>query len=141
MRRSSRRTQGAIYLIVGAYNVAFTLGIFWILNAMWGSIFNIQVIYWTSAIVGVINGFIFQRVFVWRSQGRWRRELIRFGVVNAVVAIVNSLLLGLAVAALGLPAFPTQVAITGVLVVATFFVNRHWVFRSASGASDDSHEN
>lgn len=137
MRRSSTGAQGALYLIVGAYNVAFTLAVFWLLDQVWGSRVNIQVIYWTSAVLGVINGFFFQRIFVWRSRGRWHRELVRFGIVNAAVAVANSLLLALTVTTWGLPAFPAQVVITAVLVVATFFANRRWVFGVDPAADDD----
>lgn len=134
---SSTGAQGVRYLIVGAYNVAFTLAVFWLLDRLWGGRVDVQITYWTSAILGNINGFVFQRIFVWRSAGQWHRELARFAIVNISVAAANSLLLVLAVTVWRFPAFPSQVVITGMLVIATFFVNRGWVFRTDHHAPGD----
>ncbi|KQZ84827.1 hypothetical protein ASD56_00030 [Microbacterium sp. Root166] len=120
--------QSVRYLFVGVYNVLFTLAAFWLLDTLWGALVGVQTVYWTSALLGIVNGFISQRLFVWRSKGAWRGELLRFLVVNVIVAIANSALLFVTVTLWGLPAFPSQVAITAVLVVLAFFANRTWVF-------------
>lgn len=132
----SRRTiagQGIRYIGVGFLNVGVGLAAFWLLDLIWGTVLDVQVIYWISAIIGIVNGFIWQRVFVWRSKGAWRHEFARFFAFNLVVSVVNSLLLFVAVTLCGLPAFPSQVVITGVLVIVAFIVNRTWVFRVHPG--------
>ncbi|WP_100810219.1 GtrA family protein [Microbacterium sp. BR1] len=122
--------QGGRYLAVGIYNVGFTLAVFWLLDTFLGETLGVQAVYWISAGLGIINGFIFQRLVVWRSRGMWRRELAKFAVVNLAVSLINSFLLFLTVTLWGLPAFPSQVGITAVLLIATFIVNRQWVFRA-----------
>ena len=136
MNGTHLRGQSVRYLVVGAYNVVFTLAVFWILDTLWGSVIGVQAVYWTSAVLGVLNGFIFQRLFVWRSTRAWHGELLKFFVLNAAASAVNSFLLYLAVTRWGFPAFPSQVVITGFLVVALFFVNRIWVFGAVPEPED-----
>jgi putative flippase GtrA len=128
--RSQLTGQGVRFLLVGGYNVAFTLAVFWLLDHFWGETIGVQAVYWTSAVLGVVNGFIAQRLFVWKSRGAWRGELVKFFVLNAAVSAVNSLLLFLTVTLWHLPAFPSQVVITGLLTLTSFFVSRNWVFRT-----------
>lgn len=130
MSRRALAGEGVRYLIVGAYNTLFTLAVFWVLDTLWGETLGVQAVYWISALLGIVNGFVSQRIFVWRSQGAWHGELFKFFVVNVLVALANSGLLFLTVTLGGLPAFPSQVGITAVLVVLAFFTNRKWVFGS-----------
>ena len=129
--------QSVRYVIVGAYNVAFTLAVFWLLDTVWGEPIGVQAVYWISAALGIVNGFIFQKIFVWKSGARWRGELVKFIALNVLVSLVNSFLLFVTVTLWGLPAFPSQVVITGALVLTSFFVNRHWVFSRASIETED----
>lgn len=131
---TSRAWQGIRYLVVGGYNVLFTLAVFWVLDHFFASQLGVQGVYWISAVLGIINGFIWQRLFVWRSRNRWHLEFLRFLVMNLATSVVNSLLLLLTVQIGGLPAFPSQVVITGVLVIASYIVARTWVFRGGPEA-------
>jgi putative flippase GtrA len=129
--------QSVRYVIVGAYNVAFTLAVFWLLDTVWGESIGVQAVYWISAATGIVNGFIFQKIFVWKSGARWRGELVKFIALNVLVSLVNSFLLFVTVTLWELPAFPSQIFITGALVLTSFFVNRHWVFSRASIETED----
>ena len=120
------------YLAVGGYNVAFTLAVFWLLDTLFTGPLGVQGVYWVSALLGIVNGFIFQRIFVWRSRNRWHSEFVRFLLMNLTTSVVNSFLLYLVVQLGRFPAFPSQVVITGILVVASFFIARTWVFRSGT---------
>ncbi len=131
--------QGVRFVIVGVYNVAFTLAVFWLLDHFWGAVIGVQAVYWTSAVLGVINGFIAQRLFVWRSTGAWHGQLVKFFAMNAAVSAVNSLLLFVTVTLWHLPAFPSQVAITGLLTLTSFFVSRNWVFRGMPTSKEPPH--
>lgn len=122
--------QGVRYLLVGAYNVGFTLAVFWVLDTLWGEEIGVQAVYWISAVLGVINGFVFQRLFVWKSDAAWHGELLKFFLLNAAVSVVNSALLFVTVTLWHLPAFPSQVGITAILTITSFFVSRNWVFRA-----------
>ena len=127
---SSARWQGIRYLLVGGFNVGFTLGVFWLLDRLFSSSIGVQPVYWTSALLGIANGFLWQRLLVWRSRDRVHDEFLRFLGLNLGVSVVNSLLLLLAVDGLRFAAFPSQVVITAVLVVVSFVISRSWVFRN-----------
>lgn len=132
------------YLGVGGFNVGFTLAMFWILDKLYAATIGVQAVYWISALLGVANGFVWQRLLVWRSSNRWHAEFLRFLMLNIIASVANSLLLYLAVDVAAFDAFPSQVFITAVLVVFTFLLTRNWVFRpittldETSGASIDA---
>lgn len=126
---SAEARQGLRYLIVGGFNVCFTLAVFWVLDRLYSDVIGVQAVYWISALLGIANGFIWQRLLVWRSRNSWRGEFVRFLVVNIGTSITNSLLLLLAVEVAGFEAFPSQVVITGLLVISSFLLTRVWVFR------------
>ncbi|NTV38400.1 MAG: GtrA family protein [Demequinaceae bacterium] len=122
--------QALRYMLVGGFNVGFTLAVFWILDREFSSSIGVQPVYWMSALLGIANGFVWQRIFVWRSANRWHREFARFLVLNLSISATNSFLLFVAVSVMNLEAFPSQVVITCVLVVITFILTRGWVFRT-----------
>jgi putative flippase GtrA len=125
----SRSTwQGIRYLVVGGCNVCFTLAVFWVLDRLYSDTIGVQGVYWVSASLGIANGFIWQRLLVWRSRNSWRREFLRFLALNLGVSLANSLLLLVAVEVAEFEAFPSQVVITAVLVITSFLLARLWVF-------------
>ncbi len=117
------------YLGIGALNVGFTLFVFWLLDRLYSATIGVQAVYWISAFLGIVNGFIWQRLLVWRSRNHWHSEFARFLALNLATAVTNSALLFLAVDIAGLFAFPSQVGITAVLVVLSYLLSRNWVFR------------
>lgn len=140
MSRRALGRQTLRYLIVGGGNVAFTLAVFWLFDRLWTDTIGVQAVYWSSSLIGIINGFIWQRILVWRSTGSWRKEFLKFVVVNLAVSIANSGLLFLTVTLIGWPAFLSQVAITAVLVLTTFLINRAWVFRAGRPQGATAHD-
>lgn len=133
---TSTTWQAMRYLTVGGLNVGFTLAVFWILDRLYSASIGVQGVYWISAALGIANGFIWQRILVWRSQNRWHTEFLRFLSVNLLTSVANSLLLFLAVDVAHLVAFPAQVGITGLLVVLSFLLARGWVFRRSANSSE-----
>lgn len=122
------------FLAVGSFNVLFTLAVFWVLDRFLSSTIGVQGAYWIAALLGIVNGFVWQRLLVWRSKSRWHAEFVRFLVFNLAASVVNSLLLLIAVEVLHLPAFPSQVVFTAVFVVISFLGNRGWVFRARTAS-------
>lgn len=128
---TDEKWRGARYLIVGGLNVGFTLTVFWILDRLFSETIGVQPVYWISALLGIANGFVWQRLLVWRSHGQWHFEFLRFLAMNLATSVANSLLLYLAVELARFDAFPSQVVITAILVVFTFLLTRSWVFGRA----------
>lgn len=128
--------QGIRYLAVGGFNVGFTLAVFWLLDRLYSAVIGVQAVYWASAIISIISGFIWQRLLVWRSKARWHREFLKFLVLNLTLSATNSLLLFVAVSLLRYPAFPSQVVFTAGLVMLSFVITRTWVFRIGSATTE-----
>ena len=124
------RARSLRYLLVGGLNVVFTLVVFAILDWQFSAVIGVQAVYWISALLGIANGFVWQRLLVWRSRNQWHAEFLRFLLLNVSASILNSILLLIAVDVLRLRALPSQVVLTGVFVVVSFLVSRNWVFRS-----------
>ena len=116
------------YLIVGIYNVGFTYVAFSLLFLCCEKYIGIQWVYWISAVLGIVNGFLFQKTFVWRVQGSWKRQILKFVLLNLIVSAVNSLALFFFVTKSMLNPYITQLLITLVLVVCSYFISKLWIF-------------
>ncbi len=88
-------------------------------------------------IVATLQAHFAQRHLVWESRGPYVPELLRFSVVYAASYVVNLVLLAFLVEVLGQPVLASQFAVTFVIVVVTFLVNRGWTFRHRSGQSSE----
>ena len=117
------------YVLVGAWNTLFGIGLFALLLHTMGHYVGYGWVLLLAQVVAVIQAHFSQRKLVWRSHGRFLPELGRFSVVYVVTYFVNLGLLALCVEVLGWPVLASQVIITIVLVITTFAVNRTWTFR------------
>lgn len=117
------------YLIVGIYNVGFTYLAFSLLFLIYEKYIGIQWVYWISAVLGIVNGFFFQKTFVWRVKGSWKKQIAKFVLMNLVVSAINSLALFILVTKLMLNPYITQLLITLVLVICSYFISKLWIFK------------
>lgn len=118
------------FLVIGVLNVGFTLCVFSLLSLNFEHTVNIQVIYWTSSLIGIINGFIWQRVLVWKAHSNWKTEFVKFVILNLAISCINSALLALLVQLWGWQSIPSQIFITAVLVAFSYIANKLWVFKT-----------
>ena len=138
---TSDKLRGIRYLLVGGFNVGFTLAVFWLLDMLYSATIGVQAVYWISALLGISNGFVWQRLLVWRSRNRWHAEFLRFLALNLVTSVTNSVMLYVAVDLARFYAFPSQVVITAILVVLSFLLARSWVFRSTQAHERNENSN
>lgn len=116
------------YVIVGLWNTSFSYGTFAVLVWLLADHMNNSVILLLATLLGLIQSYWCQRLFVWRSTKAVRGELQRFAPVVLGQFLLNLWLLNLAVDRFHLPILISQLAITVVLVVLTFLILRAWTF-------------
>lgn len=117
------------FLLVGGFNTVFGFGLFALLQLTLGGRVHYLVLVVVSTVVSVLEAYVVQRWLVWRVQGRWWRELVRFSTVYAGGLVVNLLLLPLLVEVLKMPVLVGQAIVTAVNALGTFAVHRAFTFR------------
>ena len=122
------------YVLVGVWNTAFGLGVFTFLYTFLEGV-GYAVVLLLSQIVATLQAHFAQRHLVWAARGPYVPELLRFSVVYAASYVVNLVLLAFLVEVLGQPVLASQFAVTSLIVVVTFLVNRGWTFRHRTGPS------
>jgi len=131
-RRRALSPRATRFAIVGAWNTVFGLALYSGLYIVAGGRIGYVTVLTIAQVIAVIQAHAMQRIVVWRSNGPYLAELMRFASVYAAVYLVNVLLLTFAVSGLGLPALAVQWIIGGALIVATYVVQRGWTFRHSS---------
>lgn len=117
------------YSAVGVANTGFTFGLFVVFQLTISSFVGLQATYWLAAVIGIGNGFLWQRLLVWKNSKVAVSVVVRFFAVNLSVSAINSLLLELFVSRLTWEPIPAQFVITVTLVPLSFLVLKYWVFR------------
>jgi len=116
------------YLVVGGLNTLFGLGVFAALDLTTARYVGHYVVLTFAAVISIATSHTTQRKWAWLSRAPYFRELARFSSVYVIGYLFNLALLYIAHSGFGAPVIPTQVVITGLLILATFFVHRFWTF-------------
>ncbi|MBT2596766.1 GtrA family protein [Arthrobacter sp. ISL-72] len=116
------------FLLVGGANTAFSTGLFIVLALAFPQApsFILLSTSWTVSLIAV---FFVYRKLVFRVKGHVWLDLGRFALVNLTSLLVNISLLSLFADLLQFPRIPTQLAITFLSVVISYFGHRHFSFR------------
>jgi putative flippase GtrA len=93
-----------------------------------------------AAVISTVTAHTAQRRWAWLSRAPYFRELARFSSVYFVGYLLNLTVLYAAHSRFGAPVIPTQVAITGLLIVGSFFVHRFWTFTAPARDSASNEE-
>ncbi|MBX7445438.1 GtrA family protein [Arthrobacter sp. MAHUQ-56] len=122
------KDQRVAFLLVGGANTAFSTGLFVALALALPDTpsFVLLSASWTVSLVAV---FFVYRKLVFRVKGHVWLDLGRFALVNLTSLLVNVGLLSLFADFLLFPRIPTQLAITFLSVVISYFGHRHFSFR------------
>lgn len=122
------KDQRVAFLLVGGANTAFSTGLFIALALAFPQApsFVLLTVSWTVSLIAV---FFVYRKLVFRVKGHVWLDLGRFALVNLTSLLINVSLLSLFADILGLPRIPTQLAITFLSVVISYFGHRHFSFR------------
>ncbi len=116
------------YLIVGAWNTFFSIAILYILFYLFSSN-HYETELGIAFIFSSVQSFSTQRIFVWKSSGMVRSELIRFFVGTGAQYLLNSV--SLYVLEREFHVDPSYAALPLILIITScfYFVNKHIVFK------------
>jgi len=123
------REQGIRYLLVGAWNTVFGFALFAALQLLFGDHVHYLILLCIAMVFAILNAYIGYRLFVFKVQGRWLRDLGRFSIVYIGSLAANIAILPLLVEVVGLPVLLAQAAVVGGSVVLSFFAHRSFSFR------------
>ena len=118
------------YIVVGGWNTVFGLAVFAALWWLLESVIGYGVILLVCQVIATVQAHWAQRRFVWRSEAQFWPELMRFSMVYVAAYFANLGLLALCVEVIGWPVLQSQVAVTILMVVVTYSINKAWTFRS-----------
>lgn len=130
------RDQRVAFLIVGGINTAIGTG--WFVLFLW--LFPHGAAGYLGALVcahiaAVLCAFVLYRRFVFRVTGHVLRDLARFELVNLSTLGFNLAALPVLVEMFGWPVLPSQLVVTGVTVVYSWFAHRGFSFRRSTAES------
>ena len=121
--------QRVAFLLVGAFNTAFAFAVFSALQLTLGRVVHYLVVLTVSHTIGVFEAFILYRRRVFKVEGNFLVDLLRFESVNIGTLITNAVLLPLLVEGASLPVIPAQAVVVGANAVISFFGHKHFSFR------------
>lgn len=134
------RDQRVAFLIVGAINAA--IGPAWFVLFLWlvrGAIGYLGALV-CAHVAAVLCAFVLYRRFVFRVTGHLLRDLGRFELVNVSALGFNFAALPLLVEVCGWPVLLSQLIITAMQVVYSWFAHRHFSFgRNRTGLGLPEH--
>src|SRR5665647_3582587 len=119
------------YGLVGVVNTAFAYSVFIALELTIGKTVHYLVILGISHVLGVLEAYVLQRWLVFRVQGHWWRDLLRFWSVYLVSLGINAVALPLLVEVVHVPVIPAQGVILLVSALGTYVAHRSFTFRRA----------
>lgn len=132
--RLSELLKAAKFAVVGVANTLIDYGVFVLLAQVLGvNVYLAQVVSYSC---GILNSYIFNRSWTFRSQSRFfSPTLVRFLALNLAMLGISTGLLALFLH-LGLPKLLAKAATVGVTMVLGFGANRLWVFRPQKAPED-----
>ncbi|MEY8001034.1 GtrA family protein [Clostridium sp. Mt-5] len=120
-----KRKQFIKYVISGTLNTAITLIVYNIL-------IKIDINYITSNItaysLGIINGFICNTLWVFKSNGNISTSFVKFIIVNSISLILSTIILIFLVNILHFNKILSQLMSTAITGVFNYILNKLWTF-------------
>ncbi|MBP3974051.1 GtrA family protein [Pseudoxanthomonas spadix] len=123
------RDQRILFLIVGGGNTLFSTLLYAGLVLLLGPQVPAVVSLLLAWVASVVLVFFVYRKLVFRIKGNGWRDFVRFCSVNVASLAINAGLLVLLADFMRLPPIPTQVGITGLVVLFNYFGHKYFSFR------------
>jgi putative flippase GtrA len=127
------------YVIVGAWNTVFAMAIFVIVQITFSENLNVTETLTIAFVFGVVQSFVTQRKYVWRSSERVSAEFPKFLLISALQYLANVVLLKIFTTRFNMDAILSQILIATGLILITYMILKLWVFKVEAPNQDSVH--
>jgi putative flippase GtrA len=127
----AERSRQARFVAVGIWNTVFAYAVWAALQALLGDRLHYLVILVLAWPIAVLNAYLCQRRFVFRSRGSILTELPRFSLVYAATLAASLVLLPVLLAILPFTIYIVQGGFTVAVVVVSYLAHRAFSFGSS----------
>ena len=128
-RLALKKSRKSRFVIVGSWNTLVAWVIFIVLQKFFVPPLTNQISIVATYFFSVLNSYVMQRIFVWESLHRVRKELPKFLIVSMIHLLLNLLLIRFFVDYMDYPIFATQFAVTIFLLGLTYLLLKNWTFK------------
>lgn len=141
MREMAQRTyerhgEKMRFLVVGAWNTAFSLVVLWVLDRVipydQSSIVQKEAVFFLSWVIGITHNLFTFKLLVFRTRGNWLREYLRMYVVYAATFAIQSVLMLSISELFGWSVFWATVPTVIVVTIVSYFGHKYFTFRPPS---------
>lgn len=116
------------FLLVGGFNVVFTLGCLIAINSFTKSFWGFQMAFMAASVLGILVGYQTTRMFVWRVAESKLDTFIKYASLNLAIAATNWFLLIAVVRLLNTQILVTQIVLSLMLAAVSFLVMNYKIF-------------
>lgn len=124
-----RFSQFIKFCFTGVINTLITLSLFYILTYKFKIFYLLANV--ISYIAGMINSYIMNRKWVFKSDNSVIKSSAKFLVINLLSLGLSTLLLHAFVKNLNLNKMLSQIITTGMVMIINYFGNKLWTFRKS----------
>jgi len=118
------------YLLTGAWNTLFGIGIYTLLYALLGDRVHYLVLGIPANILAITNAFLCYKFFVFKTKGNILREYLKCYAVYGAGSLTGMILLALLVQCLGMHPVAANILGTVIVIVFSYFGHKYFSFRS-----------
>lgn len=117
------------YLLAGAWNTFFGIGIYTLLYGLWGDRIHYLVLGIPANILAISNAFLSYKFFVFQTKGNFLREYLKCYAVYGCGSLAGMILLALLVQGLGLHPVAANILATGLIIAFSYFGHKYFSFQ------------
>lgn len=118
------------YFTIGAFNTVSGFALFAVLNQFLFGRVRIGLILFIATVLSNTLAFVWQKYFVWKVSGRFRKQFFKFALICILNFSVNLACLQYLVEDRKFPVYPSQIGIVSVISVINFYVLKKWTFHT-----------
>ena len=116
------------YLLVGGWNTLFGYAAFLVLYLWLNASVHYLILLVISNILSITNAYIGYKIFVFKTQGNYLKEYLRFYLVYGTALLFNFILLPITVEAFKLSPPVAQAIIIWLTIIFSYFGHKYFSF-------------
>ena len=127
-RRSAETRRLVVFVVVGTVNTAICYALFAVLVYAYGCHYNVALV--ADYAFGTMLGYVLHRLSTFADRKPLRRAFRKYTLALVATFVVNLILLDLLVERDWLNPLAAQASAMSVATLASYVLQKHWVFRS-----------